>query len=206
MTIQVTTPALHGEGRTADGGEIATYRSSSGAQAESAISGDRLKLDLSGKIEVGESGVPEVVGVLRATLAANGREVRTGREAQNRDDDARLSIDGHDVPIQVVTVPSEPSLWAELARGSATTDVPIALAATWVRDAITAKARQYPDDLRKDLILAIDARFVPVLPSAAVVASYLSQFPDPTVASGFAAVWLVGPRESRCTQLGNGKW
>jgi hypothetical protein len=207
VTVETTSPALHGEGRSAEGAETVLYRSSAGAQSNSRLSGDTVHVTVSGPIEVGTRGEGEVVGILRSTMAMMGRAVSQGGPASNRYDDKWLTVNGERVAVQVVTVPPSENYWSEVAAaGSASTDVPVSLAARWVHEALKGKASHYGPECCGEFILALDCRFAAVVSSRAVVESYLGQFGDPTLALGFGAVWLVGPRESRCTQLGSGKW
>lgn len=199
-------PALHGAARRVGGSEEVVFRSFGGSQATSRLDSETVMVQVLAPVEVGQRGELAVAQILAATLSTSGRDVGSPEKGGNRDDDMILPVAGSYVPVQVVTIPRAPEFWRDVAHGSGLTIVSIGQAAGWVHDALMEKSKKYPPALKHSMILAVDCRFAGAAVSLPVKQSYIAQFGDPVATLGFGAIWLVGGHESRCTQLGQGRW
>jgi hypothetical protein len=112
--------------------------------------------------------------------------------AQVRDDrgeDGRLSINGKNVEVQIVSMPADPELWKELSTHSA-----VSLegkpddAVRMVRQALLHKK-----DKAVGLLLALDAAHVGAIVGPNLVEDYLATHGDPEEEFSLAQVWIVGP-------------
>lgn len=188
------------------GQEFIQYLSPSGSRSDSALGADRLELTMRSPIDIGRNGESVVVGRVIAQLRADGRQVTLLPHRDERGEDGVILCDGKRVTVQVVGVPADHTFLAEASRGSASTTVPIDRAVFWIHEALKSKEAQYPLGDRAEMLLAIDVRAVGVLTSPTVTESVGVRYGDVCKDSGFGAVWLVGPSETRCTRLGSSRW
>jgi hypothetical protein len=109
------------------------------------------------------------------------------------------------ITTQVVSVPSCPELWRDANRDSATTSVPVADAAKWIRDAVFAKFTNTSPAERATTIVVLDAGLAGILSAHEVADAYLGLHGDPHLEFGLASIWLVGPTPSTTTRIGTGR-
>jgi hypothetical protein len=158
-----------------------------------------MTLQLSGTYDIGERGEEAVIGLVVDALRGQGRTVSRvdAKDARNdRGEDARLVCDGQTVIVQVVTAPDDPQLLAAAARGVARTETTPAAAVGWLSGAIDRKALHYDAASKRSMLLAIDVRHMGV-----VVRLVDSNLRARAAATGFGAVWLVGPTTQTTVML-----
>jgi len=189
-----------------DGAETIQYLSAAGGRSDSTLSADRLELTMKSPIDLGRQGEGRVIERVIDQLRRDGRQINVLDSRDDRGEDCKVLCDGEIVTLQVVAVPPSAEFLGKASRGSASTNVSVEGAAGWVHDVVTKKQNRYPASERRQILLAIDARAVGVLVSTAVVSAIDSSYGNICEKSGFGAVWLVGPSDSRCTRLGSSCW
>jgi len=163
-----------------------------------------ISVVVDGTAGVGRPGEPRVVKVLRSRLKAEGveSEARLGEDSQG--EDGLLNAAGASYVLQIVTVPPHGDFWRDASVGSATTSVELAQVGEWIEESIQLKVGKTPENMRANIILALDANHVGVLADETVIAPYLRRYGSPTERFKFASVWLVGPTANQCVRLGTG--
>jgi len=183
------------------------FKSFDGMRAHSTLDASTVELILTGPIDIGRRSDGLVADRVISQLRADGHTVALLPHDDSGGEDRKVRCDDAALTIQVVGVPAATEFLAEASRSSATTVVPIAQAADWVCQAVAKRANKYSAIDKACTILAVDARAVGVLVSAPVV-SALESSADGNLcgASGFGAIWLVGPLDSLCTRLPSSRW
>jgi hypothetical protein len=182
------------------------YLSRSGGRADSTLGPAQLDLTLRRPIDIGKKGEPVVVERVLGQLRADGHTISTLSHRDELGEDHLVDCDGSEVVIQVIGVPTATDFIGEASRGSASTSVSLEQAASWIRDAVAKKQAQYAPAVRATMLLALDVRAVGVLVSPLVADELRARHGDLCSDSGFAAIWLVGPSDSRCTRLPGCRW
>lgn len=107
------------------------------------------------------------------------------------------------IKVQVVRAIVDPRLYRELATANSVVEVhldPEEIAGRMF-DAVMKKAEHYPLQLRRELVLALDAMRVSVCTMSSVIKVYRCTFGQRTRNIGFMEVWLVGPVDSMTQRL-----
>ena len=169
------------------------YSSPQGARSTATLAGDRVGLSVAGPVDVGKRGERRVIDLVLATLREAGFAAAEAPGRDDRGEDHVLLIGSDRIVLQVVSLPRDPEFWRAVASGTASADVALSRAVEWIDETIRAKAK-YGEDLKRTMLLAIDAAHAGVLGSEVCVKAYLGEHGDPAERHGFAAVWLVGPQ------------
>jgi hypothetical protein len=190
----VESPQDHPDGRTV------TYKPASGGQSVSKMDATGcFHADLLGSLERGRPGEPHVMKILVQVLRANGHEGSQVDGAQDaRGQDALLSIDGHLVAVQIVTLPVDPLLWRALAtRGAFSHSGDRLEAVRLVREVLNHKAVK-----ARGTLLALDASHVGALACSELVDAYIGMHGNPADEFSLVAVWIIGPTQRSSICLG----
>jgi hypothetical protein len=188
------------------GVDAVVFKSFEGTRSHSTLANSRVELTLSGPLDLGKPAEGRVADRIISALRAEGRSVDYLPHEDARGEDRKIRCDGTAVDVQVVSVPSDCSFLREASQRSAYTGVSILEAATWINDALSAKATRYSSAQKDATLLAIDVRHVSVLVAEEVVRTVEQTFGNPCTSHGFGAVWLVGPVDSRCTKFQSSRW
>ena len=176
-----------------------------GARSRELLADGVVSLNIHGPTQTGRKGESRALDTLLSKLRQEGHQpvLEAGRD--ERGEDGILLLQDERLTLQVVSVPSDPKLWRDANRGSATTSVPVADAAKWIRDAVFAKFTNTSPAERATTILVLDAGLAGVLSAHEVADAYLALYGDPHFEFGLASIWLVGPTPSTTTRLGTGR-
>jgi hypothetical protein len=209
LTGKLATSGVGTLGTVVDGADPATGDRAIAVNANDMRSTSRLKDDGSASLEaagdgpVGKRAEGRAIGTLRQRLRADGHAVSVDRGEDHRGEDRKLTIDGVNFVVQIVTVPGSSTFWRQARTGTATAGADDDASVDWLRQAIEAKARKTPPAQRRGMILALDAQHAGVLADDHIIGGYLKRFGPPKVKFGFAAVWVVGPTVERCVRVGD---
>lgn len=176
-----------------------------GARSHELLADGVVSLNIHGPTQTGRKGEARTLDTLLTTLRQEGHHpiLEAGRD--ERGEDGILLLQDERLTLQVVSVPSCPKLWHDANRDSATTSVPMADAAKWIRDAVFAKFTKTSPAERATTIVVLDAGLAGVLSAHEVADAYLALYGDPHFEFGLASIWLVGPTPSTTTRLGTGR-
>jgi hypothetical protein len=175
----------------------------SGGRATSETNGiGAFKAELEGQLEVGRSAEGHAVNVLAQALQDRGNAVeRLSGSRDDRGEDALLIINGQQVALQIVSLPSEPSIWRELSRSGATSRSGTGQdAVDLVRQALLGKRNKAIGTL-----LVLDAVHVGGLITADLGRRYSAAYSDPSDEFGVLEVWIVGPTARSALRLGRSR-
>jgi hypothetical protein len=111
------------------------------------------------------------------------------RGVDDHGEDGLLVRDGREFIIQVVSVPPDRGFWREAKSSRALREPKEDEAVGFLRTVIEKKAKV---DERWRTLLAIDARWLPVVGDAPIREAYLTRHGCPETEFGFAEVWVVG--------------
>jgi hypothetical protein len=175
-------------------------RPASGGRAHSRTdSSGWFTAELSEPLDRGRKAEAHAVSVLIEALRDRGDQVtllRGGRD--DRGEDALLSINGHQTPVQVVSLPADQSLWRELSsEGMAVREGTHGDTVELVRQALLRKKGKAVNTL-----LAIDAAQVGAIISHSLVENYRAAYWDPEEEFSLIEAWLVGPTARSAIRLG----
>lgn len=188
------------------GDRTVDYLSPLGSRSMSTLAGDQFELTAHGPVDVGRSGERRVINAVVTALRDAGLKVDEGAAQDEHGEDHVLYIGSERAVLQVVTVPNAQEFWGSVARGTGSRDGKLRDAISWIHDAVEAKSARYAADLKRSMLLLIDAAHAGVLADTCCTAAYLQQYGDPSGRHGFAGVWLVGPAQQLCMRLGNSRW
>lgn len=172
----------------------------SGGRATSETDGmGAFKTELEGQLEVGRSAEGHAVEVLTQALRDRGHAVeRVSGGRDDRGQDALLIINGQQVSVQIVSLPSEPSIWRELSRSGVTTRSGTGQdAVDLVRQALLAKRGK-----ALGALLVLDAAHVGGLITEDLGRRYSTVYDDPSDEFGVLEAWIVGPTARSALRLG----
>ncbi len=195
------------EGPTDGGdGHFVDHRPASGGRSLSVSdSKGGFKTHLSKTLQVGREGEWWVMKALRKALAKAGQEVETPTDRSAEDDrgeDGLIRVGGQDFIVQIVTFPTDETIWSTLARGEAELSGDRARALELLQETLRHKNRRMAASEKSSVILAIDGRNVSSLFSRELVTAYLKKHGAPEKEFGFAQIWLIGPTVSTTICLG----
>ena len=158
----------------ATGDRTIRRQTAAGGSSENRLSPDRLRASVTRPVEVGRSGELRALDALGAAMVAAGRSaVPVAGADDRRGEDALMQVDDQRYAVQMVTVPTAPDFWQDVqTQASATTDVSLAHAVGWVREAICQKASKVPPAQRPGTILALDVTHFGALSAPAIVRAY----------------------------------
>lgn len=209
LTGIVATSGLGTVGTVVDGADPATGDGAIAVSANGMRSTSRLNADGSASLEaagngsVGTLAEDRAIRTLGQRLEADGHIVSVDEGEDDRGEDRKLTIDGVNFVVQIVTVPASSAFWQQARTGTASAVADKDASVDWLRQGIDVKARKTPPVQRPDTILALDAQHAGVLADDRVIGGYLKRFDAPKVEFGFAAVWIVGPTIERCARVGD---
>lgn len=186
-------------------GEVETiqYFTASGSRSDSTLSPAGIELTLRAPVNAGRISEPPVTERVLRHLRSEGRVASLLEAEDNRGEDSVIVCDGERITVQIVTVPGSTEFLKQASLGSASTTVTNEGAAHWIASAVKKKQGKYALTDRAHTLLAIDAQMVGVLASPQVAAAVAQFHGDICQQSGFGAVWIVGPSDSRCTRIGS---
>jgi hypothetical protein len=176
-----------------------------GARSDELLADGVVSLNLHGPTQTGRKGEPRALDTLLSKLRQEGRQLVLEAGQDERGEDGILLFQGERLTLQVVSVPSCPKLWRDANRDSATTSVPVADAAKWIRDAVFVKFTNTSPAERGTTIVVLDAGLAGTLSAHEVADAYLALHGDPHLEFGLASIWLVGPTPSTTTRIGTGR-
>lgn len=176
-----------------------------GARSDALLADGVVSLNIRGPIQIGRKGEPRALDTLRCRLLQEGHQPVLDLGRDQHGEDGILLFQDERLTLQVVTVPRCPSLWRDANSDLATTSVPVADAAKWVRDAVVAKFTNTPPAERATTILVLDAGLAGILSAHEIADAYLELHGDPHLEFELASIWLVGPTPSTTTRLGTGR-
>lgn len=105
---------------------------------------------------------------------------------------------GRQLAIQVTRAIIERDFWEQLNRnqGFEARMISIDVLAKYLKNSIEKKAgdRAIPPDIRKDIILALDATRLPVFGLDSVIQGFKNEYGQWSKELGFDSIWLVGPQ------------
>lgn len=185
--------------------EVVQYRSPNGGRADSTLSPSELTLSIGAPLHTGRSGEPAVADRVASVLRSEGHTLEVQPHRDDRGEDHALLVDGERITVQVVTLPANTEFLREASHGSASTSVSHETAAGWVADCVRKKAVQYSAKQKSQMLLAVDAHMVGALVSENIISALADKYGDTCARFGFAAIWLIGPSDSRCTRLGSSR-
>jgi len=128
--------------------------------------------------------------VLVAALKEQDHEVSQKRGARDEDgEDGLLLVDGRQIEIQIVTMPSDTEVWRTLnASGASSRAGDLRAQVGLVRGALERKARK-----AKGTLVALDAAHFGALVRRELVDAYLAEYRAPVEEFSFDDVWIIGP-------------
>jgi hypothetical protein len=123
-------------------------------------------------------------------MRAFGRTVeRVGSAQDDRGEDEVLLVHGKKILLQCVSVPVDPTKWAELARqGQTQIEGSIDDAVALVRDALEHKRSS-----ANGTLLLLDMAHLGAVVTPRLVRAYREAYPNPQTEFNVVEVWLVGP-------------
>ncbi len=181
-------------------------RAPEGARSDEMMADGVVSLSIHGPSQTGCKGEPRALGTLLSRLREEGHQLVLEAGQDERGEDGIFLFQDQRLTLQVVSVPSDPDLWRDANRDSATTSVPVADAAKWIRDAVVAKSTNTSPAERATTIVVLDAGLAGILSAHEVVDAYLGLYGDPHLEFGLASIWLVGPTPSTTTRIGTGRF
>jgi DNA-directed RNA polymerase subunit RPC12/RpoP len=204
--ISVSEHAMRGGWRD---GKLAGFMESEGTNQSSAAEADEdgtVYSWISGNPVQGENDTVSVARVLVEVMNKNSDQWELADESpvgavdcflQHRLDPARQ------LEVQVVRAIVDAKLYRKLAIAKSVVEVHLDPKdiAERLFNAVTKKANHYPVQLRRGLLLALDAMRVSVCTMSSVIEAYRCNFGQRTRNLGFMEVWLVGPADSMTQRL-----
>jgi hypothetical protein len=192
--LVVEGPLDRPEGRRVDS------RPASGGRAHSRTdSSGGFTAELSEPLDRGRTAEAHAISVLIKALCDRGDQVTL--LSGSRDDhgeDALLSINGHQTPVQVVSLPADQSLWRQLSsEGTAVREGTRLNSVELVRQALLRKKGKAVNTL-----LVIDAAQLGAIISHSLVEHYRAAYLDPEEEFSLIEAWLVGPTARSAIRLG----
>jgi hypothetical protein len=173
------------ESRPASGGRAFSRTDSTGT----------FVAELCSPLDRGRQGEGHAIEVLIQALTARGDQAQLLPGSDDRGEDGLLSINGRDIPVQVVSVPIDPSFWKELStQGTALTEGNVV---ELVRQALVHKK-----DKASGTLLVLDAAQIGAIVGPALVKSYHEVYSDPEREFSLKEAWIVGPTIRSTIRLG----
>jgi hypothetical protein len=156
-------------------------------------------VELSGPLNKGCANQQRVLGVLVQALRERGSVASlVDGSHDDRGEDGLLDLDGRRVPVQVVSMPADQSVWAELsARGVVYRSGPFDAAVKMVRQSLVHKKGKAIRTL-----LVLDACHFAAIIGPSLVRAYHEAYGDPEVEFSLIEAWLVGPTARSAFRLG----
>jgi hypothetical protein len=172
----------------------------SGGRAYSrADSAGAFTAELSDPLYRGRLAEAHALKVLVQAIQARGDQcilLSSGRD--DRGEDGLLSINGHQIPVQVVTLPAKQSLWKDLAlQGTVVRQGTNQDAVELIRQALDHKK-----DKAAGTLLVLDAAHVGAIIGPSLVESYHAVYGDPEQEFSLVEAWIVGPTAKSSIRLG----
>lgn len=204
--ISVSDHAMRGGWRD---GNLAGFMESEGTNQYSAAEVDEdgtVSSWISGSPVQGESDTVSVARVLVKVMNAHSDQWELADEPSVGGVDCflRHRLDpARQIKVQVVRAIVDAKLYRKLATAKSVVEVhldPEEIAGRMF-DAVMKKAKHYQLQLRRELVLALDAMRVSVCTMSSVTEAYRCNFGQGTRKLGFAEVWLVGPVDSMTQRL-----
>jgi hypothetical protein len=185
--------------------QVINYFTPSGSRSDSTLSPTGVELTLRAPLNAGRNSEQRVAERVVSQLQREGRDAKVVEAKDDRGEDSVILCEGEKITVQVITVSPSTDFLRQASLGSASTAVTHEGAALWIATAVEKKQNKYSAGDRAHTLLAIDAQMVGVLVSPQMVEAVTQLHGDLCHQSGFAAVWIVGPSDSRCTRLGSSR-
>ena len=186
--------------------QVINYFTPSGSRSDATLDPTRVELTLRAPLNAGRKSEERVAERVVSQLQREGRDARVVEAKDDRGEDSVIVCDTERITVQVITVPPSTEFLRDASLGSASTIVTHEGAANWIATAVEKKQSKYSPADRAHTLLAIDAQMVGVLASPQIVKAVSQFHGDLCQTSGFGAVWIVGPSDSRCTRLGSSRF
>ncbi len=191
---------------TINSGQQIRYKSPKGAKSEASLVGGSLHAQIYPPVDIGRPGEPRVMSCVMAYLTKAGKNPVMLSAIDKSGEDGVLEILDERVTVQIVAASAGQGFWGQVAQGGSEVHVELNGALPWIYSAISEKAKRYPSEYKKRMLLAVDVAHLGVLAGQAFGEKYLKQYGDPTTKFNFGAVWLVGPTENNVLILGTSQW
>jgi hypothetical protein len=202
ITGQPVGTVVEGPPDSPDGRRVDSRPASGGRSYSSTDRSGAFTADLSGPLDRGRSGEGRVLKVLTQALRARGEHVTPlvgGRD--DRGEDGRLSINGQDVRVQIVSMPANPEFWKEFSvHDTAFRKGEREYAVRMVRQALLHKK-----DKAAGTLLALDAAHVGAVVGPRLVEAYVATHGDPEEEFSLVEAWIIGPTARSSFRLGSRK-
>jgi hypothetical protein len=187
----VESPFGHPQGR------YVISKPASGDQSDSKVDNNgTLHVDLLGSLDKGTPNEWHVKKILEQALKAEGNDIHQVIDPKDdrlnnldvRGMDGLFKINDHEVAIQIVTVPTEPQLWKELADSKASSrSVDRSDAVRWIRDVLVHKMNK-----AENTLLALDASHFSAMVGQQLIDDYINKYGNPIDEFTFKDVWIIG--------------
>ncbi len=182
-----------------DGRRVDSRPASGGRAYSSTDSTGAFTAELSDPLDRGRPAEGHALKVLIQALQARGDQViplAGGRD--DRGEDGLLSINGHQIQVQVVSLPADQSLWRELSsQGTSLRQGTNRDAVELVRQALVHKR-----DKSTSTLLVLDAAQVGAIIGPSLVENYHAVYGDPEPEFSLVEAWIVGPTARSAIRLG----
>jgi hypothetical protein len=190
---------VEGPPESPNGRRVDSKPASGGRSYSSTDGTGTFAAELSGPLVRGRPGEGHALKVLIQALRARGDDVAPLSGNRDHDgEDGLLSINGNRVPVQVVSLPVDPSLWKELSsRDTAATSGTSQDAVQLVRQALTHKKGK-----AAGTILVLDAAHIGAIVGPSLVESYHAAFGNPEEEFSLVEAWILGPTVRSAIRLG----
>ena len=172
-----------------DGRRVDSMPASGGRAYSRTDSTGVFTTELSDPLDRGRPAEPRAIKVLIQAIQARGDQVIPLSGHDDRGEDGLLSINRHHIPVQVVSLPAEQSLWKELAlQGTVVRQGTNQDAVELIRQALDHKK-----DKATGTLLALDAAHVGAIIGPSLVESYHAVYGDTEQEFSLVEAWIVGP-------------
>ena len=181
---------VEGDPTTAEGRRVDSRPASGGRSFTTIDSTGAFTAELSGPLARGRQGEEHALKILIQALRRRGDEVMLVTGANDsQGEDALLSINRKRVPVQIISIPADATVWKELSSGQPTLrSGNIEEAIRLVREALLHKR-----DKAKGTLLVLDAAHIGAIVGRRLTEGYRAKHGDPEKEFPLVEVWIVGP-------------
>jgi len=199
MTGSPVGTLVEGHPDSTEGRRVDSRPASGGRSYSSTDSTGAFTADLSGPLVRGRQGEGRVLDVLTHVLRARGEEVTpVVGWRDNRGEDGLLSIGGHTVRIQIVSMPADSKVWKELSMDD------VAFRQGTIDDAVQVvrETLLHKKDKAAGTLLALDAAHIGAIVGPRLVQAYQAAHGDPEEEFSLVEAWIIGPSVRSSVRLG----